>query len=152
MLLGFDALGRYGLLQFPSSQSAALVAVRGVFAVTGWAATSRLTQPSASGQLTVADGAATLHAKQSTSLGAFTAAGVPPTFRNAASGGPASYLLDSSGGDLAIRHSPAGIDYAIAGSSSSFRMVSPAAPAGYVIVTSNASFTRNFEAWFPRPF
>ncbi len=152
MLLGFDALGRYGLLQFPALRSAALVAMQGTFAETGQAATLKLSQSAAVGPLALAGVSVAFNARQSVALGALTIAGVPTTFRSTALATPGGYATSSPGGACGIKlPTPVG-SYSIVGSSSSFGNFSAAASCAYVVSTSNVAFGRDFEAWFPRPF
>lgn len=153
MLLGFDALGRYGLLQFPStSGAAALVAASGSYIATGRTATFDVSLAPAAGYFAPAGLPAALNTKQAADLAAIAATTLPAKFRNIVSAGFDNYSIDGSGMAFGLRYSVATGSNTTAGGLASFPTSAPAGAAACVVAASDVAFIRDFEAWFPRPY
>ncbi len=152
MLLGFDTLGRYGLLQFPAAGSAALMAARGLSSATGWAATFKFTQAAVSGSFAPTAVSAALNIKHAAGSVVFAVAGTPAIVRTTVSAGLGNCSANTVGGAFGVRHSLAAGSYGIAGGSQSFATSLASSGDSYFTAASNASFIRDFEAWIPRSF
>lgn len=152
MLLGFDAVGRFGLLQFPPLQSAALVVSGGVFTQTRRQATFAFTQASAVAQLSTVGTLATLNIGLPANSGTLAVTGLSATFKKILLATQNSFSFDGAGNKFNIRQSVAVGDHTISGNSSSFVTGFQAHSVDYVVVVPEGNFARDFEAWFPRPF
>jgi hypothetical protein len=154
-MLGFDAIGRLALGQLSriGLTNTVLLAGSGSFTETGVAATFGLLQASSGASCSLTGNPATFAAKlAAASMGSYSFTGNASMFsmRLAAAAGNVAFTGGVS--VFAARITAGAGSYTVTGNAMPLVTSINAGVGSYVVTGYPAVFTRDFEAWFPRPF
>lgn len=136
----------------PYDTNVVLTATPGAFSEAGIGALFGVKQPSSATSYALTGNAALFKPTMGATVGAYSETGVAALFDYEAFAGSAAYSVAGNAATFAPRFAASAASYSIAGNAALFG-ASLASPAGSYAVTGFPSiFSRDFEAWFPRPF
>ena len=153
-MLGFDALGRLalGAATAPAITNATLTAATGGFVETGKSAVFLVRQPSNPVSVALAGNAAYGRLTEGAGIAVFTTSASPALFAWRMPAAFVSYIVTPNSFSARLGLAAASGATNASGRAAAFKLALNAEQATVTLLGFPSGFTRDFEAWFPRPF
>ena len=153
-LLGFDASGRLALGQLYriGATNTVLTAAPGAYAATGQIAAFKAAHAGSAAAFVTAGSVTILRTAFATSQGAHLASGVAATFSVRLLAGAGGNSIAANAAAFATKMLSSAASFSMSGQNARFGPSIGSSTGTYAVVGLDAVYTRDFEAWFPRPF